>query len=336
MSDWQIFKGEGRPAEPERWDQLVAPPTWRSFTPSGPVRDVDTIVERREYRLAELLNTDAVDMVNAALTLRRPLLVTGDAGVGKSTLAQLVATELRLGPVLRWPVTSASRLSDGLYEYDAIGHVRAQSLQQGRSPAADGPFGPGDIGRYIRLGPLGTALLPWNRPRVVLIDELDKSDIDLPNDLLHVFEEGGFRIRELARLAESEPGGESAPVSVLTEDSDTPTVVPRGWVRCNQFPFVVMTSNGERPFPAPFLRRCLRLKLEPPSEQQLETIVHRLLDGVPGEHGARIREFVEARETRTLATDQLIDAIYLAASCPEDRPAPASVELQIMQGLDPT
>src|SRR5262249_20206891 len=150
------------------------------------------------YQAAE----EEINLVNLALHLRRPLLVTGQPGVGKSTLAFSVAYELGLGPVLRWPITSRSTLLDALYRYDAVGRLQEVSLQReaarpsrrtqddatmpagndATAPSADGADALLGIGKYVRLGPLGTALLPRHRPRVLLIDEFDKSDIDLPND----------------------------------------------------------------------------------------------------------------------------------------------------------
>ena len=127
-------------------------------------------------------------MVNTALFLRRPLLITGKPGSGKSTLAHSVAYELNLGPVLRWPITTRSTLQDGLYRYDAIARLHEASLRGGTPK----------IGPFVQLGPLGTAMVPTRWPRVLLIDEIDKSDIDLPNDLLNIFEEGEFEIPELA------------------------------------------------------------------------------------------------------------------------------------------
>ena len=202
-----------------------------------------------------------INLVNLALHLRRPLLVTGQPGVGKSTLAYSVAYELGLGPVLRWPITSRTTLLDGLYQYDAIGRLQEVSLQRetGKAPgpAADEDGAPSGIGRYIRLGPLGTALLPRRRPRALLIDEIDKSDIDLPNDLLNVFEEGEFTIPELARLNQQS-------VTVMTADDGITAVVQGGRVTCAEFPFVVLTSNSERTFPSAFLRRCVRLEIPRP------------------------------------------------------------------------
>ncbi|MEU4525726.1 hypothetical protein AB0F52_44255 [Amycolatopsis sp. NPDC024027] len=125
-----------------------------------------------------------------------------------------------------------------------------------------------DIGDYIRLGPLGTALLPFEKPRVLLIDELDKSDIDLPNDLLNVFKDGEYEIDELVRLDKQQPE-----VTVLTNDRGGSAVVKDGRVRPRAFPLVIITSNGERDFPRAFLRRCLRLEMRPPTSEQLGQMV---------------------------------------------------------------
>ncbi|HMQ33792.1 MAG TPA: AAA family ATPase, partial [Chloroflexaceae bacterium] len=157
---------------------------------------------------------EEVEAVNTAIHLRRPLLIEGPPGVGKSSLAASVAYQLRLGPVLRWPVNTRSTLVEGLYQYDAVARlqqVAAQSARLAHGAQAPGSApqpapGPADgIVEYLRLGPLGTALLPWEHPRVVLIDEFDKGDIDLPNDLLNLMEEGWFLIPELARLRSREP-----------------------------------------------------------------------------------------------------------------------------------
>src|SRR5262249_38678447 len=137
-----------------------------------------------------------IELVNAALYLRRPLLITGRPGTGKSSLIYAVAWELRLGEVLRWSITSRSTLQQGLYHYDAIG--RLQDSQLGGTTTEKRL--PPDISKYLKLGPLGTALLPTARPRALLIDEIDKSDLDLPNDLLNIFEEGEFPIPELERF----------------------------------------------------------------------------------------------------------------------------------------
>jgi hypothetical protein len=237
---WRLFRGDGR-ARPVDFPE--APP-WRRFT--GGTEDAP---RPRPY----LIGPEEADVVNAALLLRRPLLVTGHPGTGKSSLAYAVAHELSLGRVLAWPVNSRSTLQDALYRYDAIGRLREANLRRERTESGAEPLpeGPG-IGSYVRLGPLGTALVPGERPRVLLVDELDKGDVDLPNDLLTVFEEGEFEIPELARLPEQE-----GTIEVLTADPRRTVPVTRGRLRCSQFPVVVITSNGEREFPPAFLRGCV-------------------------------------------------------------------------------
>jgi MoxR-like ATPase len=267
MTDWELYRGSRRPHN--GIERLPAPPPWREFT-GGPAEPVPAGGGGNQHAARTYLpGADAVRQVNAALYLRRPLLVTGLPGTGKSTLASAVAHELKLGPVLHWPITSRSTLRQGLYEYDPLSRLYAASRPE-EAPDADD-----DIGGYIRLGPLGTALLPYDQPRVLLIDEIDKSDMDLPNDLLTIFETGSYEITELARR--------SAPqASVLTADR-TRAVIRGGQVTCRQFPLVILTSNGEREFPPAFLRRCLALHLrQPATEAELEAIVSQHLSGVVG------------------------------------------------------
>ncbi|MFF9036014.1 AAA family ATPase [Streptomyces sp. NPDC014892] len=306
--EWLIYRGTGEPHD--GIGALPGPPPWRDFD-GGPLLEPGPAVESSSARrlgayrhMAQLHRPGAeeLEIVNAALYLRRPLLVTGDPGTGKSTLAHAVAYELGLGRVLRWPIVSRSVLGDGLYRYDAI--ARLQDTQIARDTR--GSTVPGGIGSYIRLGPLGTALLPTAKPRVLLIDELDKSDIDLPNDLLNVLEEGEFTIPELERIADREPE-----VEVLTDDGAKVTVRD-GLIRCRAFPFVVLTSNGERDFPAPLLRRCISLELDRPDHKRLATVVRAHL----GEEAARsgddlIQAFLSRSRSELLATDQLLNAIYL-------------------------
>ena len=301
--DWHVYRGTGQPGFV---DKLPDPPPWRRFSGEPvcqpPPEDGDD-ADRRIGGVAGAAwvpSPHEVSMVNAAIYLRRPLLVTGRPGTGKSSLAYLIARELGLGSVLRWPVSSRTALKDGLYLYDAIGRVQEINARQGVEP---------DIGEFVRLGPLGTALLPYERPRVLLIDELDKSDIDLPNDLLNVFEDGEFEIPELARLA-----GRHPEVTVLTDDREGTASVRRGRVRCRSFPIVIITSNGEREFPAPFLRRCLKLHVEPPSFEQLGAMVAAQFGDTDGVDTSRlIAEFLARSEaTGGLASDQLLNAVHLA------------------------
>ena len=305
--DWRIYRATPLPHDDIA--KLPPAPPWRQFggAPAldrGPTDWVEPPAMAARAR-AYQADDSTIELVNAALYLRRPLLVSGKPGTGKSTLARSIAHELRLGPVLNWPVTSRSTLRDGLYRYDAIGRLQ----DAGRSPGQDTATLEPAIGRYLTLGPLGTALLPWRHPRVLLIDELDKSDIDLPNDLLHVFEEGTFEIPELARLP-----AEADVVDVRTADGQ-PVPIRRGDVRCLAFPIVVITSNGEREFPPAFKRRCIRVDITPPKEEALLRIVESLL-GVEAldDSGALIRDFVERREHGDVATDQLLNAIYLVTS----------------------
>ncbi len=176
----QVRRYAGSDAATPSTDLIPPAPPWRVF-------DRSAASEPDPFRTTEAM----VDAVNAALTLRRPLLLTGRPGSGKSSLIESVARQLDLGPVLRWPITSRSTVDDALYRYDAMGRLYAERLNDGEPTA---------ISDYLRLGPLGTALLPSSRPRALLIDEIDKGDIDLPNDLLNVFERGEFEIKELARL----------------------------------------------------------------------------------------------------------------------------------------
>ncbi|MFN6569051.1 MoxR family ATPase [Dendronalium sp. ChiSLP03b] len=249
MTTWKIFKGT--PEKPhDEILRLPDPPSWRSF-------------DKEEKGITYQVRENEIELVNAALYLRRPLLVSGKPGIGKTSLAYAVAQELNLGKVLRWNITTRSNLQQGLYSYDAISR-----LQDAKARADDNL---GEIGKYIQLGPLGTALCLSSKeprqPRVLLIDEIDKSDIDLPNDLLNVFEEGEFEIPELTRIADK-----SSEVFIQTYDNKPVTII-KGKIQYKEFPSVVLTSNGEREFPPAFLRRCLRLDLSQPSEQELGNIV---------------------------------------------------------------
>jgi MoxR-like ATPase len=314
VNDWLIYRGTGVPGADAIRD-LPPPPSWREFGGGPPVpltADTQASTARRLGKKAAAYHAskEEVELVNAALYLRRPLLVTGKPGTGKSTLPHSVARELDLGPVLSWPVTSRSNRQEGLYAYDALARLQDASLAQQLGNMAQQPGNDGShlgIGRYITLGPLGTALLPYERPRVLLIDELDKSDIDLPNDLLTLFEEGEYEIPELSRIA-----GQQKVAEVLTHDGST-VEITKGKVVCNAFPLVIITSNGERDFPPPFLRRCLRLRIPRPTPERLAEIVESHLGPEEAEAGSDLIEaFYSRQEEGDLATDQLLNAIYLS------------------------
>ncbi|MGW7818206.1 AAA family ATPase [Streptomyces puniciscabiei] len=301
-ADWQIFRGDGR----RRAAAIPDAPPWRCFgthqQDAGDAKSAeDPAAAASEATHHYVMSREDTDVVNAAIHLRRPLLVTGHPGTGKSSLAAAIAHELDLGPVLHWPVNSRSTLQEALYRYDAIGRLQAGQLD------GEGKDARLDIGLFLRLGPVGTALVQAARPRVLLVDELDKGDVDLPNDLLTVFEEGRFEIPELSRLPE-----EQSEVHVLTADPHRRAKVIRGMVQCTQFPVVVITSNGERDFPPAFRRRCVPLDLKDPDEPRLRAIIEgHLGPDALARADDLVRAFLQQRAEGELATDQLLNAVFL-------------------------
>jgi MoxR-like ATPase len=287
MAWGSYYRGDGVPRN-VRFDP---PPPWREFP-------------RRPLGVKFQPPKGLTDAVNAALSLRRPLLITGTPGSGKSTVIESVAEELMLGEVLRWHITSRSELREALYRYDVLGRIHEQQLKT----AAKSADTVDDIAPFLRLGPLGTALVPSERPRVLLIDEIDKSDLDLPSDLLDVLERGEYTIDELTRYSVPE-------VPIRMWDSEAKYSVKGGRVQCTEFPFIVMTSNEERDFPAAFLRRCIRFSMPSPDEEEIRKIVRAHLDlDVPanGELAELVTDFVSRLQAReNLAIDQLLNAVFV-------------------------
>lgn len=322
--DWYLYKGPKK-------RKLPPSPPWRSHheQPENdydiPAADTDRTFQPDDKDIA---------LVNAAIYLRRPLLVTGQPGSGKSSLARSIAHALGLGRVLVWPINSRSTLQEGLYTYDALARLQDAS----RGPKARGAAAP-PIARYLRLGPLGTALLPRSKPRVLLIDEIDKSDIDLPNDLLHVFERGQFDLPELARAKRAKEK-----LGVTPQDADIEIPLDRGEIRCKEFPIVILTSNGERDFPPAFNRRCLRLEMAQPDKARLERIVEAHLAKAKAKEpeawtqqvDRAIASFLELRRKSkdVVATDQLLNALHFVHTG-VDVLAPGNTEVlnAILRGL---
>lgn len=354
MTDWKLFHGN-RPDNPTPLTAIPDRPPWREFLPVDNVsenkdneyweklrekaeQDKRAIERGRSFQIQkdENGNSEVVDAVNAALHLRRPLLVTGIPGSGKTSLAYAIAYELQLGPVLVWPITARSRLQDALYRYDAIARLQDANLdktrREGRSQGDRTPVETeeGSLGDYIQLGPVGTAFLPSRRPRVLLIDEIDKSDLNLPNDLLNLFEEGSFKIRELVRRRKQNREERDSTVEVSTEDELEVPV--NGQVQCCEFPVVIMTSNGEREFPPAFFRRCLRAEMPKPNSDSLFSIVQSHFDQndrnqwttAEDELRQLIGEFLDRGNKADRATDQLLNAVYLITR--KDNPSEAEME----------
>jgi MoxR-like ATPase len=214
--------------------------------------------------------------VNAAIALERPLLIKGEPGTGKTLLAEEIAQAVG-APLIAWHIKSTSKAQQGLYEYDAVSRLRDSQLGDARV---------GDIRNYIKRGKLWEAFTHPTRP-VLLIDEIDKADIEFPNDLLLELDRMEFFVYET---------GET--------------------IRAAQRPIVVITSNNEKELPDAFLRRCFFHYIRFPDPQTMSAIVEAHYPGIKRrlvEEALRI--FFELREAPGLkkkpSTSELLDWLKL-------------------------
>ncbi len=232
---------------------------------------------------------DLMLAVNAAITLQRPLLVKGEPGTGKTMLAETVAAALGL-PLLQWHIKSTTKAQQGLYEYDAVSRLRDSQLGGEHGSRVH------DIANYIVKGVLWQAFSA-ETPTVLLIDEVDKADIEFPNDLLRELDRMEFHVYETREL-----------------------------VRAKHRPIVFITSNNEKELPDAFLRRCFFHYIKFPDRETMQSIidVH-----FPNIKKALIREalevFFELREIPGLkkkpSTSELLDWLKLLMA--EDIPPEA-------------
>jgi len=214
--------------------------------------------------------------INAAITLQRPLLVKGEPGTGKTVLALEVAKALGV-PIIEWHIKSTTKASQGLYEYDAVSRLRDSQLGDERVK---------DIRNYIRRGKVWDAFSLDVRP-VLLIDEIDKADIEFPNDLL----------QELDRME-----------FYVYETGETITARHR--------PIVIITSNNEKELPDAFLRRCFFHYIKFPDPETMRAIVDVHFPGLKGRLVSEaMRVFYELREVPGLkkkpSTSELLDWLKL-------------------------
>ncbi len=190
-------------------------------------------MRRFEGTTSYVATPDLMLAVNAAITLQRPLLIKGEPGTGKTMLAEEVAAALGL-PLLQWHVKSTTKAQQGLYEYDAVSRLRDSQLGEGKVH---------DISNYIVKGTLWQAL-ESDTPTVLLIDEIDKADIEFPNDLLRELDRMEFFVYETQQL-----------------------------IQAKHRPLVFITSNNEKELPDAFLRRCFFHYIKFPDKETMQQIV---------------------------------------------------------------
>jgi MoxR-like ATPase len=229
---------------------------------------------------------DLMMAVNAAVTLGRPLLVKGEPGTGKTQLAEEVARALSR-PLLRWHIKSTTKAQQGLYEYDAVSRLRDSQLGDAKVH---------HIANYIVKGRLWEAFDSDIQP-VLLVDEIDKADIEFPNDLLHELDRMEFYVYETQQ-----------------------------WVKARQRPIIIITSNNEKELPDAFLRRCFFHYIRFPDAETMEKIVEVHYPSLKKDLLEQaLKSFFELREISGLkkkpSTSELLDWLKLLVA--EDIPAEA-------------
>lgn len=214
--------------------------------------------------------------VNAAITLERPLLIKGEPGTGKTVLAHEIAKSLDT-PLLEWNIKSTTKAQQGLYEYDAVARLRDSQLGEDRVH---------NISNYIKKGKLWESFTAKKRP-ILLIDEIDKADIEFPNDLLHELDKMAFHVYET---------GET--------------------ITAKQRPIIIITSNNEKDLPDAFLRRCFFHYIQFPDDHTMSEIVEVHFPGIkPKLLTAAMKRFYEVRAMPGLkkkpSTSELLDWLKL-------------------------
>ena len=226
---------------------------------------------------AEYIATSDLSIaVNAAITLEKPLLIKGEPGTGKTELARQVASSLSV-PIIEWNIKSTTRAQQGLYEYDAVSRLRDSQL---------GNTDIDNVENYIKKGKLWEAFIADSKV-VLLIDEIDKADIEFPNDLLHELDKMEFHVYETGQQ-----------------------------VKAKQRPIIIITSNNEKELPDAFLRRCFFHYIRFPDQSTLEKIVEIHFPNIKKSLLDRaLTQFFEIRETPGLkkkpSTSEVLDWLKL-------------------------
>ncbi|ANY20497.1 ATPase family associated with various cellular activities (AAA) [Tsuneonella dongtanensis] len=251
------------------------------------------MVDRFEGTSSYIATEDLKVAVNAAVTLRRPLLVKGEPGTGKTVLAYEIAKAID-APLIEWNVKSTTKAHQGLYEYDAVARLRDGQLGEERVH---------DIRNYIKRGKLWEAFTSPQLP-VLLIDEIDKADIEFPNDLLQELDRMRFDVYETQETIEAK-----------------------------ERPIVVITSNNEKELPDAFLRRCFFHYIKFPDRDTMREIIEVHYPGIQKMLVTKAMDvFYEIREVPGLkkkpSTSELLDWLKLLLN--EDMP------LDVLQSKDPT